>query len=264
MKLSPAECKKETLSKKHLALATETLRTEGYVVLENAVPLSLVEEIRTNCNTFLQSRVDTNPDLLSPTKPGHGIFGMEPPREMPYMDPLIIANPFALPILQDALGEDFFCAFYNTNTSWPGSGIQTVHRDSPPLVANHPEPLPPYTIVLNVPLVDFTVDIGATEVWPGTHLDNRPHPEHGNTYDEWAADLPSLQAEFPVGSLVLRDMRMWHRGMPNGTDMVRTMLAVVYNRLFYEYYRKLDIPNRVWREMSEESREVFRFNSVMD
>jgi len=124
--------------------------------------------------------------------------------------------------------------------------------------------LPPFSIVLNVPLVDFTVATGATEVWPGTHLDNRPHPDGVNNYDALAADKPSALTDVPIGSLVLRDMRMWHRGMPNRTETIRTMLAVVYNRLFYDFNRKLDIPNKVWEQMSEEAQEVFRFNSVVE
>jgi hypothetical protein len=264
MKLLSSECKQGKPSKKRLASALETLQTDGYVVLENAVPKTLVDEIRKKCDTVLQSHVKANPQILSPDNPGRGIFGMHPPREMPFMDPLIIANPFAVPILREALGEDFFCAFYNTNTSWPGSGIQSVHRDSLPLVTDFPHPLPPYAIVLNVPLVDFTVETGATEVWPGTHLDNRSYPDGVNNYDEWAAATPSALTTIPVGSLVLRDMRMWHRGMPNRTETIRTMLAVVYNRLFYDFKRKLYIPGPVWQQMSKEAQEVFRYNSIIE
>ncbi|NKB69355.1 MAG: hypothetical protein GKR89_19970 [Candidatus Latescibacteria bacterium] len=264
MKLTPTEIAQGQLNAVHLAAAVERLHTDGYVVLENAVPKDLVEETRQKLNTVLQAHVDANSQINDPANPGRGIFGLHPPREMPYLDPRFIANSFAVPLLQKALGDDFFCAFYNTNTSWPGSGIQSVHRDSPPLVADHPHPLPPYSIVLNVPLVDFTVETGATQVWPGTHLDNRPNPEGVNTLDTWAADKPSTPTLVPVGSLVLRDMRMWHRGMPNQTQTIRTMLAVVYNRLFYHFDRKLTIPSNVWEQMNGPSQEIFRFNSVVD
>lgn len=103
MKLSAAERKQGKLNKKHLASALQTLRTDGYVVLENAVPKTLVEETRTKCNIVLQSHIDANPQILVPDKQNHGIFGMHPPREMPFMDPLFTANPFALPILIERL-----------------------------------------------------------------------------------------------------------------------------------------------------------------
>jgi len=264
MKLAPEEYEKGELSEERLVLAVETLCSEGYVVLENAVPETLVEEIRETLNPILQDHVEANPQMLNSDKVGHGIFGLHPPREMPFMDPLIIANPFARSILAQVLGADFFCAFYNTNTSWPGSGIQNAHRDSPPLVADHPHPLPAYSIVLNIPLIDFSAANGATEIWPSTHLDNRSYPQGINDYDEWAAQTPAALTEVPIGSLILRDMRMWHRGMPNRTGTIRTMLAVVYNRLFYDFDRQLEISGAVWEEMSEEAQEIFRFNSIVE
>ena len=264
MKLTPEEFQEGKLSKGHLALAVETLRSDGYVVLENAVPRILIKEIREKLDPILQDHVDANPQMLSSDNVGHGIFGLHPPRKKPFMDPLIIANPFARPILAQVLGADFFCAFYNTNTSWPGSGIQNVHRDSPPLVADFPHPLPAFSIVLNVPLIDFTAATGATEIWPATHLDNRSYPQGVNDYGVWAAETPAALTEVPIGSLVLRDMRMWHRGMPNRTGIIRTMLAVVYNRLFYDFNRQLEIPAEVWEEISGEAQEIFRFNSIID
>ena len=269
MEITPAEYQQGKLSKEHLVLALETLRSDGYVILENAVPKSLIETIRDTFNPILQDHIEANPQILDANKvgyvgKGHGIFGLHPPRQNPFMDPLIIANPFARPILAEALGTDFFCAFYNTNTSWPGSGTQNVHRDSPPLVADYPHPLPAFSIVLNIPLIDFTAANGATQIWPTTHLDNRPDPQGINDYSIWAADTPSRLTEVPVGSLVLRDMRMWHRGMPNRTGIIRSMLAVVYNRLFYDFNRRLEIPSTVWEEMPQEAQEIFRFNSVID
>ena len=42
------------------------------------------------------------------------------------------------------------------------------------------------------------------------------------------------------------------------------MLAVVYNRLFYDFDRQLEISGAVWEEMSEEAQEIFRFNSIVE
>ena len=41
------------------------------------------------------------------------------------------------------------------------------------------------------------------------------------------------------------------------------MLAVVFNRLFYDFDRQLEISGVVWEEMSEEAQEIFRFNSIV-
>ncbi len=37
-----------------------------------------------------------------------------------------------------------------------------------------------------------------------------------------------MQAITPKGGLVIRDMRLWHRGVPNHSDHIRHMIATVY------------------------------------
>ena len=74
MKLAPEEYEKGELSEERLALAVETLCSEGYVVLENAVPETLVEEIRETLNPILQDHVEANPRMLNSDKVGHGIL----------------------------------------------------------------------------------------------------------------------------------------------------------------------------------------------
>src|SRR5262250_417992 len=75
---------------------------------------------------------------------------------------------------------------------------------------------------------DFTEENGSTEVWPGTHLIVDDGPEDGKALEGRAAQMASVRTNVPVGSLILRDLRTWHRGMPNDADHPRTMLAIVY------------------------------------
>ena len=53
-----------------------------------------------------------------------------------------------------------------------------------------------------------------------------------------------MQVTAPAGSIVIRDMRTWHRGMANTTDTLRTMLSLVY-------YRQYALPDNL--HASEES-----------
>ena len=93
---------------------------------------------------------------------------MFPPVCSPFMDAVAIENPFAVQVTEAAIGPDFFCTFYNTNTQWPHSGMQHVHRDFEHLFPAFPVPLPIIQVIVNIPLIDFTLENGATEVWPGT------------------------------------------------------------------------------------------------
>ena len=85
--------------------------------------------------------------------------GENPMLKMPFMDPRIIDNPFAMPILKAAMGEQIFAYLpYGCNSTRPGNEIQWIHRDSGQLFPELPFALPVTTIVVNIPLVDFTVE----------------------------------------------------------------------------------------------------------
>jgi hypothetical protein len=67
----------------------------------------------------------------------------------------------------------------------------------------------------------------------------------------------------PAGSVVVRDMRVLHRGMPNRTDTIRTMIALVYFRRFHRM--PSDIPTAdlsgVWDGLSERARKIYRYSN---
>lgn len=101
----------------------------------------------------------------------------------------------------------------------------------------------PYAIVINVPLIDMHPGNGVTELWPGTHL--LPYALSGSDI-KVPLDLvearrrvrPPVQPEVPAGSLVLRDLRLWHAGMPNHSQIPRTMLAMVHNAGWWPAWEK--------------------------
>ena len=102
-------------------------------------------------------------------------------------------------------------------------------------------------IVVNFLLDDFTAANGATEIWPGSHRQVDADQAEISTLkispSRWS-EHPRVQATAPAGSIVIRDMRTWHRGMANTTDESRTMLSLVY-------YRQYALPDNL--HASEES-----------
>lgn len=76
---------------------------------------------------------------------------------------------------------------------------------------------------------------------------------------------PLFQLEMPAGSVVVRDMRCWHRAMPNRSQTIRHMLALVYFRRFHHYpdapkIFSSRVPEEIWNNMSEECQEIYRFH----
>jgi ectoine hydroxylase-related dioxygenase (phytanoyl-CoA dioxygenase family) len=111
---------------------------------------------------------------------------------------------------------------------------QPVHAD-----ADFAHPSHPFALVVNVPLVTMTPENGSTEVWLGTHRDTGIHDQEGlhgerasgrirkSLLEQRRGILPPFQPVVPKGSVIIRDLRLWHAGMPNlSRDTIRVMLAM--------------------------------------
>jgi ectoine hydroxylase-related dioxygenase (phytanoyl-CoA dioxygenase family) len=267
MKISAAELQAQVMSEENLRIAVRTLKECGFVVLEDVVSRDWIDRTRRQCDETLQRYMRAvSAEKRAAMERTH--TAMFPPACAPFMDAVAIENPFAVQVTEAAIGADFFCTFYNTNTQWPHSGMQHVHRDFDHLFPGHPIALPIIQVIVNIPLIDFTLENGATEVWPGTHLIVDELPNDGEALEERARCLPSVRTTVSAGSIILRDMRTWHRGMPNQTDEIRTMLAMIYDRPFLNAYisatELIEIPRRTWDQLSDRAKHIFRYTPIVD
>lgn len=139
----------------------------------------------------------------------------------------VISNPILLPFLESFLGKDFILAAMSAVASFPGAPDQHLHRDAtmlfgPQNVADYN--LPVYSITMLVPLIDFTRETGCTRVWPGSHkIAGR---------DEGLA-VGSLDPEVRVGSVLISDGRVLHRGAANGSNKLRPLFYATFHRAWY-------------------------------
>lgn len=264
MIISPEERAAGALAPETLRRAARAFRDVGYVVLEDVYEPDFLNDVREAYETLLEAYLEGRGglDALDGKTFGKNHVGFHPPLVPPLADTRIVAHPIAVQLMRELLGDGFQCGFFNTNTAMPGSGIQPVHSDTRPLFgAELSVPHPVTTLVVNIPLCDFTLENGSTEVWPGTHLIT--DPEEVGKLEERAKEIPSVRTHLRRGSLALRDMRMWHRGMPNEADYPRTMFALVYARGFIRT-GSLDIPRSTWESWNEEARQIFRHNRVVE
>ena len=267
MKISAAELRAQAMSEENLRIAVRTLKECGFVIIEDVVSPDWIDRIRRQCDETLQRymRAVSSEKRATMERTHTAMF---PPICSPFMDSVAIENPFAVQVTEAAIGPDFFCTFYNTNTQWPHSGGQQVHRDFDHLFPDHPIALPIIQVIVNIPLIDFTLGNGATEVWPGTHLIVDELPNDREALEERAKYLPSVRTTVSAGSIILRDMRTWHRGMPNETEEIRTMLAMIYDRPFLNAYisatELIEIPRCTWEQMSDRAKHIFRYNPIVD
>ena len=264
--LTVAERADGVLSEARLKEVVRTFRDTGLVVIGNAFDPAFLLDVRAAYEVELARYVAARGGLaaLDGKTFGKNHVGFFPSVTLPMADGQIVAHPIATQLLVHFLGADLQSSFFHTNTAYPESGTQPVHRDAQPLFRTEMGvPHPPASIVLNVPLCDFTVANGSTEYWPGTHLIVDSTPDEGKSLEARAATLPSIRLDMPLGSFALRDLRAWHRGMPNIADYTRTMYAIVYQREFLTYV-PTTIPRTTWESWSETARHIFRRNRVVE
>jgi ectoine hydroxylase-related dioxygenase (phytanoyl-CoA dioxygenase family) len=130
----------------------------------------------------------------------------------------ILCHPFYAGVCDAVLGPN--CAGYQLNVAQvmdrgPGAEQQLLHRDEDVWV-HLPRPHAEVELASVIALVDFTKDLGATVVVPGSHRwerERNPHP------DELAyAEMPAGSAVVYLGSTIHAGGRnvtenRWRRGM---------------------------------------------------
>ena len=266
MRLTSEEREAGEISPERLAQATRTFLDTGLLVVEDAFDHEFLAEVRATYERELENDLERRGglDALEGKTFGKNHIGFFPPINNILGHVRIAAHPIAAQFLVALLGKDVQCSFYHTNTALPGSGIQPTHRDSGPLFGTEMTvPHPPHAIVLNIPLCDFTEENGSTEYWPGTHLIVDRTPDEQKRLDDRIGDYPSIRMNLPLGSFALRDMRAWHRGMPNNADYPRTMIANVYQRGWIAE-TPMNIPRSLWESWPQPVQHIFRKNRIVD
>lgn len=233
-----------------VAEASTYLHRDGILILENAINPSHLEA--------LEQVLGPEAEEIARDPDHHFNFGTET-RNMDQAPPLVPdlmyedvwANPFAVAILSAILGPNPMCHYANGNTALKATGRQPVHSD-----IDKPHPLYPFAYAINIPLCDTSVDNGSTEVWVGSHrdsnIDQHTHTDHpdggfGLTIRPYLLakrrmHSPPIQPHTTKGSLIIRDIRLWHAGMPNRTDAPRIMLAFVVQPKWFQAPSKVLLP----------------------
>ena len=226
---SSAERSTEQLSAANLQRAVQAVLRDGYVILRDVVDPDHLDRLLPRMTADSKRLIASGQWGGAGRLPGH--LQQAPPPLAPFVFRDIVANPFAVQVTHSILGEGVYNRFYSGNTNCPGSPMQPLHTDAAPLWPTHRTAHPPASLIVNVSPVDVTEENGSTELWPGTHLlslggERRVDAE---TEAQRRAEVPPVRANTAKGSLVIRDARLWHRGMPNLSHQIRHMIAMVHN-----------------------------------
>ena len=226
------------LGERNLEKAIRSLHEDGLVVISNVVPQDDLDHLNEKMVKDARTLQARGKDM--PYNYNVGNIQQDPPPVKEYFHPSIFLNPIASQVTTTMLGPKPKWTFCSGNTALPpveGTKLQRqpVHAD-----ADFAHPAHPFALVVNVPLITFTPTNGSTEIWLGTHTGDLSglHVQEGERGERASGRIKKdlletrkevsrpIQPVIEKGSIVIRDLRLWHAGMPNWTEEVRVMLAM--------------------------------------
>ena len=252
LKVDAVDRESGALAPKKLAKLSAALYVQGFAVLEGLVSPETCDLLAGSVREDVK-RIRQRDQLTAherSTAVGHLQLGLR--RYGQFVSAEVVANPLLESAVAAVLGDGAWLGFYNGNVNCPGSGHQPWHFDRPwswktPAEARADSvawPPPTTTLSCSLALTDITAATGATEVFPGSHREaavvdwprgERPQ-NHPDLLDAWG---PAVAMEIPKGGVCLRDPRMWHRGVPNRSRVVRPMMALTYHAARARHWRGL-------------------------
>ena len=229
--ITPDERTSGQMTAEHRAAAVRALNEDGFVVLNDVVDRAHLDTLRERMMADLE-KILARKD--APFNFNTGNLQQDPPPFPPYLFRDVLVNDLVIAVTKAVLGPGVKNSYYSGNTALPGGTRQPVHPDVAQLWPNLEHPTPPFGLVVNVPVVDMDAENGSTELWPGTHRDTTFSIHQGSlripeeALAKHRAARPPLQPSVRAGSVVLRDIRLWHAGMPNHTQTPRPMIAMIH------------------------------------
>jgi ectoine hydroxylase-related dioxygenase (phytanoyl-CoA dioxygenase family) len=208
--------------------SNSALVKDGFVVLDNVVPLELVRDLKTefteNYNQFFEER--NHQDAL---KVGNKRYMITVKMSGVFSDLLIYANPFVLPLIKAVLGEDLKLESFGVVLSLSGAKDQKIHRDAPLLFDNGIATiLPAHAVTVVFPLVEMNETNGTTALWQGSH--RWPTFENNPIVKNSVPTVPVI----PEGSCAIWDFRLFHAGTENRSLINRPILYITYAKSWWQ------------------------------
>lgn len=226
----------------------QQLVDDGYTIVENAIEPELIDALLDDVKR-LESELGSRPadnrfegNLTTRTYNllAHGEVWQKVP-----------THPVVLELIEGVLGPQCLVSSLASISLGPGETGQVIHADDQiqPLAKPH------VATVCNSmwALTDFTEANGATRVVPGSHHWQNPDYFAGD------ADVDTIAAEMPKGSVLVWHGSTWHGGGANRTaGEVRIGVAMNYCAGFIRQQenQQLGIPADVMKTFSPQLRQL--------
>jgi ectoine hydroxylase-related dioxygenase (phytanoyl-CoA dioxygenase family) len=196
----------------------------GYIIIPNALPAPAVDHFRERVASFEPSVGYGSASLVRLFEKGKD-----------FVDLLLNEPIFSL--MERVFGDRMHIIALQGHRMVSGNEISRFHADE--IYLQRPEDVgddveyPPIVNTINCHyyLVDVPMELGPTEVVPGSHRACRqPTPTDGDP-PHWRGQSP-VSLTCNAGDCILYSNQMWHRGAINQTDRARLSVVPGYARRF--------------------------------
>jgi ectoine hydroxylase-related dioxygenase (phytanoyl-CoA dioxygenase family) len=192
------------------------LREHGYAIIDRLVSADCMDRIAEELAPYIE-RTPFGPDSIlgKRTKRTGALVARSPTCRQLVMNPTILETTRRF--LSHATTFQLHCT--QVVSMYPEAKAQTLHQDE---VAWDMFPFPPdYHVQCNTlwAMTDYTEEMGATRVVPGSHRAGR-----SIEYDL----TQSLPAVMEKGSVLVYDGKVYHGGGHNRSDRVRSAINLTY------------------------------------
>ncbi|GJN85492.1 hypothetical protein PLIIFM63780_009059 [Purpureocillium lilacinum] len=249
---SAQEIANKRLDARNLERAVRHVHLDGLVVVNGVAPhaeLDILNARMVKDARELQARGDKGPFNYN-----QGNLQLDAPPVAEFFFPSIFTNSIATQITSSVLGPRPKWTFCSANAAMPplpgaSPQRQPVHSDADFAFPSHP-----FALVVNVPLISMDARNGSTEIWLGTHTQDVSAQEgaHGERASGRIKEpllrdgsFKPVQPKIDKGAVVIRDLRLWHAGMPNSSQDVRIMLAMIHFAPWYRNGMRLEVGDDV-------------------
>ena len=181
--------------------------------------------------------------------PGRTDMRLLPHPLAPFDDELIHGDDAKwMPLVKECLGDDVKLLFQGLVVTDPGTEAQMLHSDGPHVPdqwreqdaetaaavphAQHPC----HCLTVFVPLVDLTVENGATSFLPGTHhsvIATKALEAEASEAGSSSGAGTAAQLTLRAGDAILFDYRLFHAGGANASASRRPMMYLIYAKPWF-------------------------------
>lgn len=224
----------KTLDETTIATHAESVRVDGYTIVEGAIDPELCDDIASDLWRLEHALGIAPADNEFEGRHTTRIYNLLVHGSIYERIPV---HPNVLPIVEQVLDPGLLISSLSSISIGSDESAQPIHSDDQLIPL--PKPHPPLICNTMWAITDFTERNGATRLVPGTHLADHS-PDIFGQYE-------SIAAEMSKGSVLVWVGSLWHGGGANVTEQRRVGIAMNYcaGYLRQQENQQLGIPRQV-------------------